>query len=262
MGGESQRLPVDAHTSFAPASGDADGSEAPENDAMWTSRPHRTSVAAEGREGEPGGRERARRRCSAGEGGYSTVLGCRPSRSDASPLPRPLPAPPPPGLSPPLLLARGERSHPAALRAPVPRVLADPTVAVECRVAGDHVEVRLEFILTAPRSSPLGPLQGRDPTSSTTCAGTGAGRPPSPRGARGEVDPSRRHRGGAGRGSSCRRRGHAWRSSTSTTAVASSRGALAAAVGARAVGSSCLLGNFFYVAIVVYQCCHNVLDML
>jgi hypothetical protein len=36
MGGESQRLPVDAHTSFAPASGDADGSEAPENDTMWT----------------------------------------------------------------------------------------------------------------------------------------------------------------------------------------------------------------------------------
>jgi hypothetical protein len=128
------------------------------------------------------------------------VLGCRPSRSDAPPLPRPLPAPPPPGLSPPLLLARGERSHPAALRAPVPRVLANPTVAVECRAAGHHVEVRLEFFLTAPRSSPLGPLQGRDPTSSTACAGTGAGRPPSPRGARGEVDPSRCHRGGAGVG--------------------------------------------------------------
>lgn len=187
-----------------------------------------------------------------GGGGYSTVLGCRPSRSDAPPLPRPLPAPPPPGLSPPLLLARGERSHPAALRAPVPRVLANPTVAVECRAAGDHVEVRLEFFLTAPRSSPLDPLQGRDPTSSTACAGTGAGRPPSPRGARGEVDPSRCHRGGAGRGSSCRRRGHTWRSSTPATAVASSRGALADAVSARAVGSSCLLFWDFFKLQFVY----------
>jgi len=37
--------------------------------------------------------------------------------------------------------------HPVALRVPVPRVLVDPAAPVECRTAGDHVEVRLALVL-------------------------------------------------------------------------------------------------------------------
>uniref|UniRef100_K3YRA1 Ubiquitin-conjugating enzyme E2C-binding protein n=1 Tax=Setaria italica TaxID=4555 RepID=K3YRA1_SETIT len=36
---------------------------------------------------------------------------------------------------------------PVALRVPVPRVLVDPAAPVECRAAGDHVEVRLALVL-------------------------------------------------------------------------------------------------------------------
>nr|CAB3448754.1 unnamed protein product [Digitaria exilis] len=36
---------------------------------------------------------------------------------------------------------------PIALRVPVPRVLVDPAALVECRAAGDHVEVRLSLVL-------------------------------------------------------------------------------------------------------------------
>jgi len=37
--------------------------------------------------------------------------------------------------------------HRVALRVPVPRVLVDPAAPVECRTAGDHVEVRLALVL-------------------------------------------------------------------------------------------------------------------
>ncbi|CAL5060472.1 unnamed protein product [Urochloa decumbens] len=41
----------------------------------------------------------------------------------------------------------GKGAAPVALRVPVPRVLVDPAAPVECRAAGDHVEVRLALVL-------------------------------------------------------------------------------------------------------------------
>ncbi|CAN6230216.1 unnamed protein product [Urochloa humidicola] len=41
----------------------------------------------------------------------------------------------------------GEGAAPVTLRVPVPRVLVDPSAPVECRAAGDHVEVRLALVL-------------------------------------------------------------------------------------------------------------------
>jgi hypothetical protein len=42
-----------------------------------------------------------------------------------------------------LILSFSLAGKDASLRVPVPRVLVDPSAPVECRAAGDHVEVRL-----------------------------------------------------------------------------------------------------------------------
>uniref|UniRef100_A0A0D9VBU1 Ubiquitin-conjugating enzyme E2C-binding protein n=1 Tax=Leersia perrieri TaxID=77586 RepID=A0A0D9VBU1_9ORYZ len=46
-----------------------------------------------------------------------------------------------------LLVSFSLAGEPVVLRIPVPRVLVDPSAPVECRAAGDHVEVRLALVL-------------------------------------------------------------------------------------------------------------------
>jgi hypothetical protein len=55
---------------------------------------------------------------------------------------------------------------PVALRVPVPRVLVDPAAPVECRAAGDHVEVRLALVLPVDHpvvAAAFPPPQGAEP---------------------------------------------------------------------------------------------------
>ncbi|WVZ77990.1 hypothetical protein U9M48_025774 [Paspalum notatum var. saurae] len=56
-----------------------------------------------------------------------------------------------------------------ALRVPVPRVLVDPSVPVECRAVGDHVEVRLALVLPVDHpvvAAAFPPLPGAEPPAS------------------------------------------------------------------------------------------------
>ncbi|CAL4971595.1 unnamed protein product [Urochloa decumbens] len=60
----------------------------------------------------------------------------------------------------------GEDAAPVALRVPVPRVLVDPAAPVECRAAGDHVEVRLALVLPVDHpvvAAAFPPPQGAEP---------------------------------------------------------------------------------------------------
>ncbi|KAJ1277759.1 hypothetical protein BS78_04G027900 [Paspalum vaginatum] len=62
----------------------------------------------------------------------------------------------------------GERDA-VTLRVPVPRVLVDPSVPVECRALGDHVEVRLALVLPVDHpvvAAAFPPLPGAEPPAS------------------------------------------------------------------------------------------------
>ncbi|GJN18917.1 hypothetical protein PR202_gb06129 [Eleusine coracana subsp. coracana] len=70
-----------------------------------------------------------------------------------------------------LILSFSLAGEAVSLRVPVPRVLVDPSAPVECRAAGDHVEVRLALVLPVDHpvvAAAFPPSPGADPPAPLT----------------------------------------------------------------------------------------------